>query len=86
MSIFDAGVRFEMASDGFADVLIELVDGVSLGKDVFPNPPCTPRLTVVIDCNLYKQGAILSSERVSDQPDQQVSYFEDVVPSTSVQA
>ncbi len=32
----------EMESDGFADVLIEFVDGGALGKDVFPDPTGAP--------------------------------------------
>jgi hypothetical protein len=51
-----------MESDDFADVLIEFVDGAALGKDVFPDPTCTPRFAVVIDFKLDKHSLILSSE------------------------
>jgi hypothetical protein len=42
-----------MESDSFADVLIEFVDSGALGKDVFPDPACTPRFAVVINFNFH---------------------------------
>jgi len=40
-----------MESDGFADILVEFIDGVALGEDIFSDPAGTPRFAVVIDLN-----------------------------------
>ena len=60
------GTVLEMECDGFADVFVEFVDGVGLGKHIFPNAARRPGFTVVVNFNLYEHSGILSSKGVPD--------------------
>jgi hypothetical protein len=54
---------FKVKTHSFADVLVEFIDSFPLREDIFADSPRTPKITVIVDFDLYQHGLIL--QRVS---------------------